>query len=138
MNFPVVIEFEAPGKLLNLNDRMHHMARARLVAEWRNAAFFAACQALPGGPAKRRLPEGRYSVQVFLPVKGNRARDNHNAVPCAKAIVDGLAEDGRHGPGANLFADDSTAFVTVPEPVFVIGGKVVRVEITPAPLSSRT
>lgn len=137
IDWPLVIEFEPPAKLLNMNDRMHYQARARLVKQWRAMAFYAAVQALPGGPAKRRLPDGRYSVQVFLPVKGHRQRDPSNAMPTVKACIDGaLGPDGVHGPGAGLLPDDSEAFVTVPEPVLVVGASVVRIEITP--LSSLT
>lgn len=125
----LVIEFAPPGKLLNLNDRLHHQARGRLVRLWRDAAYWGACAAMPVGPTKRRLPDGRYSVQVILPVKGNLHRDPSNYVATAKCIVDGLSVDGRHGPGANLFPDDSAEFVTVPEPILVVGAELVRIEI---------
>lgn len=100
--WPLVIEFEPPARLLNMNDRMHYQARARAVKIWREAAFYAACQALPYGPSGRRLPDGRYRVAITLPVKGNRARDPHNAMPSCKAIIDGLAVDSPRGVGANL------------------------------------
>lgn len=139
-SWPLVIEFEPPAKLLNMNDRMHHQARARTVKLWRTAAFYAACQRLPFGPSGRRLPEGRYRVTITLPVKGNLHRDPSNYHATAKAVIDSLVSSDRtQNPGANLFEDDSARFVTVAEPVLEIGGKLVRVSIEPCePLSSPT
>lgn len=137
--WPLVIEFEPPGKLLNMNDRVHYQARGRAVRLWREAAFYAACQRLPFGPSGRRLPEGRYRVSITLPVKGNLHRDPSNYHATCKAVIDSLVSSDRsQNPGANLFEDDSAEFVTVAEPVLEVGGKVVRVSIEPAEISSPT
>lgn len=129
--WPLVIEFPAPGRLLNMNDRAHWAPKAKATREWREAAYYAGLQAFPGPPRSRLLPARRYALQCFLPVRGNRQRDPFNVAPTAKAICDGLAVDGRHGPGAGFFVDDSAEYVTVPEPVLVVGADVVRVEISP-------
>jgi crossover junction endodeoxyribonuclease RusA len=119
----VVIAFEPPGPLLNLNDRDGIASHARLVAEWRTMAYFYACAALPVGPAKRRR-NGRQRVASFLPVVGERRRDPHNFVPTVKAVVDGFTDAG-------LWPDDSEAFVTVGEPRLMVGAREAVFVIQP-------
>jgi hypothetical protein len=119
---PVVIRFEPPAPLLNMNDRMHHMKRSRLVKTWREAAYWYACEQLPGGPKARRLV-GKQRVQIELPVKGKRARDPMNFVSTAKCVIDGMTD-------ADLWPSDSEGFVTVAEPTLRVGGTHVVVTIS--------
>lgn len=121
----VVVAFEPPGPLLSLNDRRGIAAHARLVAEWRQMAYFYACAALPVGPALRRR-SGRQVVRSVLPVAGVlRRRDPHNVMPTLKAVVDGFTD-------ANLWPDDSEEFVTVVEPRLLPGGRDAVFVIEPA------
>lgn len=122
MTSPLVIEFDPPGELLNMNDRRHRMAQARLVKLWRSAAYYEACRVLPVGPSKR-LRHGKQRVTVMLPVKGNVRRDPSNWAPTLKAVVDGATQAG-------VFKDDSSEYVTVDEPVLRVGARKVRVVIS--------
>lgn len=64
------------------------------------------------------------NVQVTIPFRMNRRRDPHNYVgTVVKAVVDGLVRAG-------LWPDDNPEFVTVLEPLLVVGTEVV-VSITP-------
>ena len=110
-----VIEFPAPAGLLNLNDRLHWAARSRAAREWRTAAFYGAKRAGVSGL-------GYSSVSVELPVRDRRTRDPHNFVSTVKPLVDGLVDAG-------VWPDDSSEWVTVAEPVLVVGGQLVRVTI---------
>lgn len=92
----------APGKFLSLNDRMHHMPKARLIKAWRRAAAEAAENAgLPKG-----LPHVHIGVDVVKAT--NRAYDVHNLVATAKAAIDGLIDYG-------LCDDDSNDYLTGPD-----------------------
>lgn len=116
----VEISFEAPGRLLNMNDRQHHQARGRSVKLWREAAYWAACAWRPG-PSARRL-EGCQLVTCILPVRGRLRRDPHNFAPTMKAVIDGLT-------AANLWPDDSPEFVRTAEPVLAVNAGLVTVSL---------
>lgn len=109
------IRFPPPGPLLSLNDRQHWAAKARLVREWRTAAFYAAVGEHRGlGPS---------IVAVTLPVKSNRRRDPHNLHPTVKAVIDGLVDAG-------CWPDDTPEWVTTTEPVLEVNGRLVVVTLT--------
>lgn len=92
----------APAAFLNLNDRMHHHPKARLVKAWRAAAKDAAEAAgLPRG-------FGRVHVGIDVVKVTSRAYDVHNLMPTAKACIDGLVDFG-------LVADDSNDYLTGPD-----------------------
>jgi crossover junction endodeoxyribonuclease RusA len=116
----IQISFEAPGPLLNMNDRQHHQARARSVKPWKEAAYYAACAWRPG-PRARRL-DGLQLVTCLLPVRGRKVRDPHNYAPTMKAIIDGLT-------AAELWPDDSAEFVRTSEPILVVDGALVTVQL---------
>lgn len=118
----MILAFEPPARLLNMNDRAHRLEAAKVVKAWRECVYFYACQAEPG-PSKRRM-EGRSRVRIALPVKGERRRDPHNYAPTQKALIDGLCD-------ANVFVDDNAEWVTTPEVVLYQGTQVVVV-IEPA------
>jgi Holliday junction resolvase RusA-like endonuclease len=115
------VAFEAPGRLLNLNDRMHWAQKMRLVRSWRDAAHWAAASQL-GTPAERR--RGRSLVTVTLPVtRMSTRRDPHNFVATVKPIIDGLVDAG-------IWPDDNAGWVATNEPRFA-RGTTVTVSITP-------
>ena len=113
-----MIEFAPPAKLLSMNDRLHWRVKAKLTAEWRQAACYAARDA--------RVGMLRPSVvSIGLPVRDSRRRDPHNYFATVKPIVDGLVDAG-------LWPDDNSEWVTVTEPVLMKGGFVL-VNIQPRP-----
>ena len=110
-----LVGFDAPGKLLNLNDRQHWAPKARAVAAWRTAAKHAA----------HRIPMHDQSiVTIELPVRDKRKRDPHNYSPTMKAVIDGLVDAG-------CWPDDDSSWVATREPVLVVdstGFVTVRIE----------
>lgn len=113
----ITLEFLQPADQINLNDRHHRIAEAKLKAAWREAAYYAAC-AWRAGPSTRRLA-GRAIVRVTLPVHTRSRRDPHNWIPTVKAIVDGLTD-------ANLWPDDSEEYVEVRDPAFLVVDKAPK------------
>src|SRR4051812_30033146 len=112
--------FPRPGALMNLNDRLHHMARARLTKQWRTAACRAA-------EATTIRGLGRCLVRLDLPVKSNCRRDPHNWAPTVKACVDGCVDAG-------VWPDDHAGFVVIEEPSFHKGGSTVTITLTEIPV----
>src|SRR5688500_5504221 len=96
-----------------MNDRMHHMKRARITREWRSAAHVWTLDAISHLGLKRPQPPSRIRV-VFGVKDPNRRRDPHNMAPTVKAIVDGLVD-------ARLWPDDTPEYVTVEDPGFTTG-----------------
>ena len=109
----IVIEFPPPAKCLTMNQRLHRMAEAALVKQWRQAACAAATEAGLTIYAPMR-------VTVHIPVKGNRRRDPLNWASTVKPILDGITDSG-------AWPDDDSTWVTSTEPVLVVGGDTVRV-----------
>lgn len=114
--------FYAPDKLMNLNDRLHWAAKARLVRTWRNQAGWSALQL----PKECRPMPGPILVDVELPVTRTGRRDGHNYAPTVKAIIDGLVD-------AQVVPDDSTRWLATRDPTFVVG-RMVTVTIRPLTL----
>lgn len=97
------------------------IATSRRKAAWRDAAYLVARSAT----ARRYVREQPPSyVQVTIPFRTNRRRDPHNYTSTVvKAVVDGLRSAG-------LFPDDTADYVTVLDPLLIVGDEVT-VTITP-------
>lgn len=93
---------ERSGKeWLTENKRYHHMARARIVRNWRDIAAWRAHRAL--------VPMClRAHIIAELRFQRPRKRDANNWAPTAKAIVDGLVD-------AHVFPDDDSTRVVGPD-----------------------
>ena len=116
------IEFPPPAKCLTMNQRLHWAAKAKLSRAWRDAARHAA---FDRPELEAEFDDGHLPpsiVTVHLPVKGNRRRDPHNWFPTIKPIVDGLVDAG-------LWPDDTPEWVRCMEPVLVVNGDTVTVEL---------
>lgn len=106
-----ILTFLQPADQLNLNDRRHRMANAKLVAAWRERAYWAACE-WRTSPSARRLTSFPVAIQCVFPVHTRSRRDPHNWAPTVKAIIDGLTS-------ANLWPDDNANFVRVHDSTFL-------------------
>ncbi len=111
------ISFEPPCKTLTMNQRLHRMAEANLVKQWRQAA----CQAALDAELHIYVP---MRVTVTIPVKGNRRRDPLNWVATVKPILDGITDSG-------AWPDDDSRWVTSTEPILEINGTHVHVHMEP-------
>ena len=110
-----------PGPLMSLNDRQHHMAKARLTRTWREAAFWWAKQ-----HKVRCHTDQIVTVLVeFGTDRPNQRRDNSNVFPCVKAICDGFTD-------AAVWPDDDSKHVATLEPRFVtdIAANELRITLT--------
>lgn len=114
----LTITFPQPAPLLNMNSRQHWAVKAREVAAWRRAAFYAAT-------AAKCPPQPASFLQLTLPVPTNRRRDGINLTPCTKAATDGIVDAG-------VFDDDDLTRVTTLEPRLVVTrDRTVTVHIWP-------
>ncbi len=104
-----VFRFEPPAPLVSMNrTKGQHWSRyEKMCKPWWEAGYFYACEALPGGPAARRL-DGLWRVSTLFP-QGRAAHDPANLIATVKPLVDGMVK-------ANLWPDDTAEFVTVAEP----------------------
>lgn len=112
----MIFQFDPPAKLLSMNDRDHWRKKARLTADWVQAAQIAAHQAR----VHQKWEPVPSIVTITLPVKGNRRRDPHNFFATVKPIVDGMVLAG-------IWPDDNSEWVTVTEPSLHVGGAKVMV-----------
>lgn len=112
------LSFPAPAKCLTMNQRLHWAAKNRLTQAWRSATAWHALAHFPrsGG----HLPP--CIVDIALPVKDNRRRDPSGWHLTAKACVDGLVDAG-------WWPDDNSDWLTVSEPVLVVGGDLVTITV---------
>ena len=96
---------------LSLNDRGHHMARARKVADVRRAVFLTA--------QAHQLPTGvdHVTVQMHYRPRDNRRRDTDNLVATLKPACDALAAGTKKSPGYGLVPDDTPQWMAKPEPI---------------------
>lgn len=115
----VPLSFDRPP--LSLNDRIHHMQRARITRQLREEVV-----------TKLRLkriarPAQHVEVTFHYRPRDNRARDTDNLISTVKPLVDALGP-GREAqirrgkitqpvPGYGLIPDDTPAYVTRPEPI---------------------
>lgn len=109
-----------PAAFINLNDRLHHHAKAKLTKAWRDAARAA----VESGFHPYHYERARIVVAYRFP--DNRRREVGNLQPTSKALVDGLVD-------ANLLPDDSDRHVIGPDNRRHIpnGSPLVTVTITP-------
>lgn len=104
----VSVTVQAPDKAINLNDRGHHMAKARRVATWREAGFWWAKQ------HRLRCTRATSVVEVWFEFgtnQPNRRRDPSNWTPTVKAVLDGFTD-------AAVWEDDDSRHVKTYEPIF--------------------
>ena len=95
-------EFDQPAKLLNLNDRLHWAAKARLVKEWREGVGWEAIRIRPQLP---QIPLPPAAIAVEFPVRTKARHDRDNAVATVKPLTDSLVDVG-------ILTDDSDEWVT--------------------------
>jgi hypothetical protein len=89
--------FVFPWKVapLSLNQRLHHMAKAKITAELRSLMHAEA----------RRIPElDRCEVRLVWVVNSRRRRDEENIVATLKPLCDGLVD-------AEVVPDDTPQFM---------------------------
>jgi hypothetical protein len=111
------ISFPPPCKTLTMNQRLHRMAEAALVKQWRQAA----CEAAVAAELTITEPQ---RVTVTIPVKGQRRRDPLNWASTVKPILDGITDSG-------AWPDDDSTWVTSTEPILEINGDLVHVHMEP-------
>ncbi len=119
----IVIRFEQPAELMNMNHRLHWSKQRRQARAWRGVTCLAARQQLASFP----MPLWPATVTVVVPVHDRRRRDPANLAPVAKHCVDGLVDAG-------VWPDDTPDWVTVTEPRLRSAAHndwSVLVEITP-------
>jgi len=97
----VTLPFSTP---LSLNDRMHHMARARLNVQWKAATVQALQEA---GVPKMEL----CSLTMFYVPRYRRRHDEDNLVASMKPIADGVV-------AAGIVPDDTREFMHRNWPIF--------------------
>lgn len=97
----VVFWYPAPGRAPTANDGGHWSKRSGPIADWRStAAMFA-----------RRVPFERDTPTIVTVIAPSGVRDAANlAVPCGKAVIDGLCDAG-------YWPDDNTAMVYAAQPI---------------------
>jgi hypothetical protein len=113
-----IVGFDAPGKLMSLNDRTHYHPKAKLTKAWREAAREAAEGIEEHAPS---------IVTLELPVRDRRRRDPHNYVLTMKAVIDGITDAG-------AWPDDNSDHVYTREPVLVLDKTApgfVTIRLTP-------
>ncbi|MCD2263658.1 hypothetical protein K3888_13210 [Dietzia aurantiaca] len=96
---------------LSLNDRGHHMDRARVVADVRRSVFLIA--------RSHNLPTGleHVTVQLHYRPRDNRRRDTDNLTATLKPACDALAAGTKKHPGYGLVPDDTPTYMAKPEPI---------------------
>jgi len=82
------IRYDERPWTLNKERTLHHMARAKLVKEWRNAFCEAAQNAMMPHMTKVEIVAQPYVLN------GRYAQDTGNCFPAVKAAVDGLVDAG--------------------------------------------
>lgn len=100
--------FPQPGRLLNVNQRVHWSVRSRVTRQWRTAAHQVA---LMLGTPRQRV-HGPSFVRLIIPVPTLHRRDPGNLYLCTKASVDGLVDAG-------VWLDDTAEYVETLEPRLV-------------------
>ena len=99
----LTLTIPAPCQFVNLNQRLHWAAKAKLTRQWRDAAHVAAYNA--------GLPTGLERVRIVAHIHKttNREYDAHNLMPTLKACVDGIVTD------YGLTPDDTNRHVIGPD-----------------------
>ena len=99
--FEVVLRFDHTRPPVSLNDRLHHMVKAKKVAAMRLEAALAACRIPP-------LVKCEVTLTWFVITKARR--DDENPVPSLKAWCDGLVDAG-------VVEDDTAAYMVKKMPI---------------------
>lgn len=115
-----ILRFPCPAEPLSVNreaakprSRQGAMRLYRIHATWRDTTTMMARSKLRGTKL------GPSTVQVTIPFSTNRRRDPHNYTgTVVKWIIDGLVLAG-------VWPDDTAEYVTVQDPVLVVGDEVV-------------
>lgn len=94
---------------LSLNQRMHHHARARVVAEVRRTAGWLA-------KAARIGHHHRVKVELIYTPATRRRRDADNLVAALKPLVDGLVDAGVVADDDDEHVERAMPIITVPDP----------------------
>ena len=93
--FSTTFRFPWTSPPLSLNQRMHHMVKAKITAELRAEMHAKA----------RHIPDlGRCEVRLIWYVNTKTRRDDENPVPTLKALCDGLVD-------AEIVEDDTSEFM---------------------------
>lgn len=105
--FSTTFTFDWPTAPLSMNDRLHHLAKAKVTKELRALMRAAA----------RHMPDlGRCEVRLVWFVNTRRRRDDENIVATLKPLCDGLVD-------AEVVEDDTREFMLkhMPEIRYVKG-----------------
>lgn len=116
-----ICTIEVPGLPPGPNDRLHHMARARLAKRFRT---WVALQAR-GYARTRGGPIERAKVVVTLVRRGGQERDPDNSWASVKNCVDGLTIKGSGG----LLVDDDSAHILLDVRQETGRQRCVRIEV---------
>lgn len=88
---------------LNLNDRMHWAAKARITKQLRREAFLR-CK------AARIRPQPHITVTLHYQPRDKRKRDADNLIPTFKALCDGITD-------TMIVKDDTPDYMTKHMPI---------------------
>lgn len=111
-----VIRFRPPCPPWSENKTLHWAQRSRMKRMWRETARDYG--ALARGRVYR-APEFGVNVQVTIPFTRGGRRDPHNYTgTVVKSIIDGLTDAG-------YWPDDGATWVTVLDPILVVGDEVI-------------
>lgn len=115
----VQLPFTVP---LSMNDRMHHMVKAKAVKEWRTAAHWAIKAA--------KIPRcERVSAQLVYVPSARRRRDPDNLVASFKPVVDALVDAGVVVDDTQEYVERLWPFISAASPRHVGGRFYLRVEV---------
>jgi Holliday junction resolvase RusA-like endonuclease len=106
------LEFALPAKAWSTNEdrNLHHLARADLVKEWKDATIIHYRKAY----AKTKPAWPPSIVQITIPFRDRRRRDPHNYCGTVlKAVIDGLVKAG-------AWPDDTPEYIGHREPRIVV------------------
>jgi crossover junction endodeoxyribonuclease RusA len=115
------IELPAPPKELSPNARVHYQVKARAVAEYREAAGWAAKEAMGKYVRDTMLVKDTYPYPLATPVsayptfyvRDRRRRDPDNFLASLKPVWDGFKD-------ARLLVDDNASVLTIAAPTFYV------------------
>lgn len=120
----LTLSFPAPGTPLSINkaNRMHWAAKKRELDKWREAVAWAWIERRRDWHLVKDKP---CVVQVHLPFRTHQRRDPHNYTGTTiKALIDALVKQ-------EVWPDDTPEWVSVADPICVVGDVDVLVVLTP-------